>query len=78
MPRGFERKSPSLTSRGCVPAPLTPPLIRVVLLHTEAEGKDYCPVCVDTKLQISILIILGGIWQGFKDNHTFDSFGHLY
>ena len=43
MPRGFEKKVPILQEGGPAPSPPTPPIIRVVLLHTEAAVLDLCP-----------------------------------
>ena len=43
MPRGFEKKVPILQVGGPAPARPTLPVIRVVLLHTEAMDKDLCP-----------------------------------
>ena len=41
MPWGFEKKVPNLQVGGPTPAPHTPPVIRVVLLHTEPAVQDY-------------------------------------
>ena len=37
------KKSPILQVGGPAPAPPTPSVFRVVLLHTEGAGKDTCP-----------------------------------
>ena len=48
MPRGFGKKVPILQVGWPASAPPTTPVIRVVLLHTEAVDYDLCPdtVCM--------------------------------
>ena len=41
---------PILQVGGPAPAPLTPPVIRVVLLHTEPAVQDLCPDTVDVDI----------------------------
>ena len=47
VPRGL-KKVPILQDLHPAPAPPTPPVIKVVLLHTEAADQDLCPgtVCI--------------------------------
>ena len=52
MPKGFEKKFPNLQVGGPAPAPPTPPVIRVVLLHTEAAVQDLCPGTVRSPLPL--------------------------
>ena len=46
--KGIWKKVPILQVGGPAPARPTPPVIRVVLLHTKAVDKDLCPDTVDT------------------------------
>ena len=48
MPRRFEKKVLILQVGGPAPAPPTPLVIRVVLLHTEPVVQDLCPDTVHT------------------------------
>ena len=41
--KGIWKKFPILQVGGPSPAPPTPPVIGIVLLHTEAADKDLCP-----------------------------------
>ena len=41
--KGIWKKVSILQVGGSAPAPTTPPVIRIVLLHTEAANKDLCP-----------------------------------
>ena len=46
--KGIWKKVPILQVGGPAPARTTPPVMRVVLLLTEAVDKDLCPDTVDT------------------------------
>ena len=44
--KGIRKNVPVLQVGGHDPTPPTPPVFRVVLLHTEGAGKDTCPKSV--------------------------------
>ena len=49
--KGIRKYLPVLQVGGSAPAPPTPPVFRVVLLHTEAAIQDFCPDTVSGEEQ---------------------------
>ena len=55
--KGIRKNVPFLEVGGSAPAPPTPPVIRIVLLHTEAADKDLCPGTVYKALFVNLWTI---------------------